>query len=333
MTAFQQALKIYNRTESNNINFDKSSTNPYNIGQIRVIPVIGVLSRRINLLDSISGGTSTDLLYNEVNKAILDPNIKAIVLEVDSPGGEVNGTSALSELIFRNRAVKPIYSYISGSGFSAAYWIASSAIEVWANKTAQVGSIGAVMTVSRETDSSTLEIVSSQSPDKRVDPTTESGRAKLQAEIDDIASIFIEDIKRNRVIDSTLDGASVIAGKGLDAGLIDSISEFSDLINYIKQGVIMEDMTNSLIAEKERQSLILERAKKSNLSISEVQDYLLDSSKTITDLNSYLLDKIDLKRQSVLDKAELKEVNSIIPKIESNLDDLELQARKMAGLK
>jgi hypothetical protein len=58
-----------------------------------------------------------------------DPGVRAVVLDLDSPGGEVNGCAELAEPIARYRGKKPLVAYVSGTGASAAYWLASACEE------------------------------------------------------------------------------------------------------------------------------------------------------------------------------------------------------------
>ena len=107
-------------------------------GGVAVIPVIGPLFRHANLLTAVCGATSYELLAQDFNKALNDPNISAILFDVDSPGGEVNGCSELADMIYNARGKKPILAYASGSCCSGAYWIASACDKIMAADTANL---------------------------------------------------------------------------------------------------------------------------------------------------------------------------------------------------
>lgn len=109
---------------------------------VAVIRVTGPLFRYANLFTRICGATSYELLAQDFNKALNDPNISAILFDVDSPGGEVNGCSELANMIYNARGKKPIIAYASGSCCSGAYWIASACDKIMAADTAILGSIG-----------------------------------------------------------------------------------------------------------------------------------------------------------------------------------------------
>ena len=63
-------------------------------------------------------------------QALEDDSIQGIVLNIDSPGGQMNGTNELANMIFAARGTKPITAYVGGLGASGAYWIASAADEI-----------------------------------------------------------------------------------------------------------------------------------------------------------------------------------------------------------
>ncbi|MCJ2030921.1 S49 family peptidase [Methylobacterium sp. J-043] len=113
-------------------------------GAVAVIPVIGFMSQRATMLGEISGGggTSTERVGAMFRRALADPNVKAIVLEVDSPGGGVFGVRELADEIRAARGRKPIVAQVNSLAASAAYWITTAASEVVVTPGAEVGSIG-----------------------------------------------------------------------------------------------------------------------------------------------------------------------------------------------
>lgn len=108
------------------------------------IDVAGTLMKQ----QSSFGGTSTVQLRRDIREAAADPDVSAILLTVDSPGGTVAGTEDLAAEVLAARRKKMVWAHADDLAASAAYWVASQAEEVWANgKTALVGSIGTLMTV------------------------------------------------------------------------------------------------------------------------------------------------------------------------------------------
>ncbi len=207
---------------------------------VAVIPVTGPLFRYANLFTAISGATSYEILAQDFTAALDNPDINAIILNIDSPGGEVNGCAELANMIFAARGKKPIIAYASGDAASGAYWIASAADQVVASETSGLGSIG-VVAVYRgakpdKNAPTTIEIVSSQSPFKRLNPETDEGRAKLQTRIDAMAEVFVTTLARNRGIEAAqvleqFGGGDILIGAhAVNAGLADRIGSLEKLI-------------------------------------------------------------------------------------------------------
>src|SRR3990170_7900497 len=96
----------------------KELNNSFNVhtkGVNAVIPIYGVIAKRLNLLQNISGGVSTQAVMGAIEDALADDSIKAIVLDIDSPGGAVDGVKELSDFIFESRGKKPITAFIDGT--------------------------------------------------------------------------------------------------------------------------------------------------------------------------------------------------------------------------
>lgn len=219
---------------------------------VAVIKVSGPLFRYANLMTRVCGATSYELLSQDFNKALQSSDVKAILLDIDSPGGEVNGCSELSDMIFKSRGVKPIIAYTSGSCCSGAYWIASACDKILAADTAILGSIGVVSIFEKDDDGKTVEIVSSQSPNKRPDVNTEAGKAKIQARVDELAEVFIAKVARNRgitavdVVKNFGAGDVSVGQHAVRNGLADGLSSFEDIISSLNQEkTIMNDITNA----------------------------------------------------------------------------------------
>ncbi len=115
------------------------------VGGVAVVPVEGTLVAKLGGLDPWSGMTGYDQIRLKVALAIEDPDVKAILLDIDSPGGEVSGCFDLADMIHAARGAKPIWAVLSEMACSAAYAIASAAERVAMPRTGLAGSIGVVM--------------------------------------------------------------------------------------------------------------------------------------------------------------------------------------------
>lgn len=212
-------------------------------GSTAIIPITGPIFRYANLFTELSGATSTEVLALDIQQALDSPGVSAILLNIDSPGGEATGINELSQLIYEARGRKPMYAYVEGLGASAAYWLASAVDTIVMDATAAVGSIGVVMAVPDKTATkqTAIEFVSSQSPNKRPDPATEAGRTQLQTLVDDMADVFVSAVARNRGVspDTVLAdfgaGGLKVGRAAVAAGMADRLGSFEQAVADLAQ--------------------------------------------------------------------------------------------------
>lgn len=206
---------------------------------VAVIKVLGPLLRHADLMCDISGATSYGAIRRQMQAAIGNPACSAILLKVDSPGGEANGCGDLAAQIRQWSAQKPVVAYVEGYGASAAYWLASAASKIYCAPTAFLGSIGVRSAILDDSDAMAdqglreIEIVSSQSPDKRGTPVDDALIAREQARVDDLAAVFVaavakyRGVKESAVLADFGKGDHMIGGKAVDAGLADAIGDYA----------------------------------------------------------------------------------------------------------
>lgn len=111
-------------------------------GVVRVIPIHGVIAPRMNLLSEVSGGTTFEGLTSQLQLAVADPNVKAIVFDVDSPGGNVAGATEFAREVMRARTTKSVFAQAQHTMASAAYHVMAGATEIIGSPSATVGGIG-----------------------------------------------------------------------------------------------------------------------------------------------------------------------------------------------
>ncbi len=208
---------------------------------VAVIPIIGALFRYANVFTQVSGASSYEMIAKDVSNAFTNPDVHTILLNIDSPGGEVNGCCELAQFIYGVRGKKPIIAYGSGDVASGAYWIASSCDNIIVSKTSSVGSIGVVGVYRDNKDDNTVEIVSSQSPHKRCDIHDDDGRTRLQQRIDALANVFIDAVATYRNVSTEhvtehFGGGDVFIGEhALQRGLVDRVSTLDNVLNQLQQ--------------------------------------------------------------------------------------------------
>lgn len=247
---------------------------------VGVITARGPFFRYADFFSSISGATTYEGIALDLRRALDDHSVRAILLNIDSPGGEVNGMHELASAVSAANSVKPVVAYVGGSGASAAYLLASSAREIVIAPNAVLGSIGIVATFrdakGREEKSGirTIEIVSSQSPRKRPDIDTDEGRAAIQSTVDALGAVFIEHVAANRgltpdeVISKFGAGGVEVGQRAVAAGMADRIGSFEATLQDLSAGrvtalpapkpkgtPIMSDKTPEQIAAEQAEAL------------------------------------------------------------------------------
>jgi ClpP class serine protease len=209
-------------------------------GNTAVIPITGPIFRYANLFTEISGATSLEVLARDFTTAHEDPAVQNIVLDINSPGGQAAGIPDFAAMV--RASGKPVVAFIDGTAASAAYWIAAAADEVVISKGGMAGNVGALLTLDVSKDKSRMEIVSSQSPNKRPDATTEQGRAQLQGLVDELAQVFIEDVAAYRgmtpesVIQDWNGGAVFIGEKAVKTKMADRTGTLESVIAELAGG-------------------------------------------------------------------------------------------------
>lgn len=170
---------------------------------VAILPVFGPIFPRANMMTEYSGGTSVAMLQNDYRLAQEAKDIHAIMLLMDTPGGAVSGINAFADVVYRGRSSKFTLAHVSGAAASAGYWIAASANEIATDKTGILGSIGVVAAIPKQVqpDGSgevVIEVVSSNAPNKRPDPTTDEGLTEIRTMLDALEAQFISDVARAR---------------------------------------------------------------------------------------------------------------------------------------
>ena len=175
---------------------------------IAVIPVFGTLVKRAGAIGAASGLTSYAHLEEQILDAATDPAIRAILLDVDSPGGEAAGVFDLSDLIYEARSLKPVWAVADEEAFSGAYAIASAAERVIGPRTGGLGSIGVVAVhVDRSARdamegfrTTTVYAGAAKNDFNPHETLKDAARARLQAEVDRVFELFVDTVARNRAM-------------------------------------------------------------------------------------------------------------------------------------
>lgn len=218
-------------------------------GSVAVIPVLGTIAHRMEAFNSISspGGTSTNLLANRLRQAVADPQVSAIVLDVDSPGGAVAGVPEVADIIAELKQSKRIVAVANDMAASAAYWIAAAASEFVVTPSGQVGSIGVFMMHQDLSQMAEREGVKTTfihaGPHKvegnAFEPLSDEARAALQAKVDGYYDMFVKAVARGRgvppaaVRDKFGGGRMLLAKDALAAGMVDRVETMDAVLERL----------------------------------------------------------------------------------------------------
>ena len=115
---------------------------------VGVVAMSGPMIRNPDLLSQILfNAVDTEEITAAVREAANRPDIEAVFLEIDSPGGTVTGTPEMAQAVADAGKQKPVYAFSSGLMCSAAYWVASQAQAIYVTPSARVGSIGVIQPI------------------------------------------------------------------------------------------------------------------------------------------------------------------------------------------
>ena len=161
---------------------------------IAVVPVLGPLLTRGDWLTSLLGATDYGTLGRTLEAAFADPSARAVVMEMDSPGGEVGGLFDLVDRIgaLREASGKPLWTVAGEAALSAAYAIASAADRIYVTRTAEIGSVGILAAHVDESGADamagrrwTLVHAGARKADgNRHEPLSDRALATIQADVD-----------------------------------------------------------------------------------------------------------------------------------------------------
>ncbi len=178
-------------------------------GAVAVIPVRGVIVPREDRYSSFFGEVGAENTAERVRSAVADTRVKAIVLDIDSPGGNVAGVTEAAALIRSLRGKKPIVAHADWTMCSAAYWIGCAADEIVASPSAVVGAVGVITMFVDQTEMLKqlgVTVTPYAKPDDKADgwgmwPNTDKFDARMKADIAAAYKQFVDDIAASRTID------------------------------------------------------------------------------------------------------------------------------------
>lgn len=211
---------------------------------VAVLPLHGVIVPKAGMFSDMSGGTSVESIRSMFREAMGTKEIGAIVLDVDSPGGSVEGIPELAAELRSARGQKPIVAVANGMMASAAYWLASQADEIVATKSALVGSIGVKaahqdMSAAAEQKGLRTTLISAgkfKTEGNPWEPLSDEARAHMQSIVDEFYGMFVGDVSKGRRVGVDTvrsgfgQGRALTASQSLAEHMIDRVGSLEGVI-------------------------------------------------------------------------------------------------------
>jgi len=229
-----------------------------------IIPITGEITTdsSTGLFTSETVG-STEVIA-QIERAKNDPNVKAVIFEINSPGGSPVATDEISQEIktLHENNITTV-AWIREEGASGAYWIASSTGHIVANRMSIVGSIGVIGSylewygLMKDYNVTYERLVSGEYKDTGTPyrPLSSAEEIKLQGELDKLHEYFIESVAENRnmSIDSVkklATGEIFLGVEGKSNGLVDELGGKPEAIAYVEKQLNTTVVTKDFVKEK-----------------------------------------------------------------------------------
>ena len=218
-------------------------------GKVAVIPIHGTLVRRTSGIEAESGLASYTGIAAQLDAALASPEIAAILLDIDSPGGESGGVFDLADRIRAASEVKPVWAVANDMAFSAAYALASAATRVFVARTGGVGSIGVIaMHVDQSVKDAqdgvryTAVFAGERKNDLNPhEPISNEAHAVLKAEVVRIYDLFVETVARHRGLDAdavrATEAGLFFGPDAVATGLADAVGSLEDALTQLTQSL------------------------------------------------------------------------------------------------
>ncbi len=215
-------------------------------GAVAIIPLRGVISNRMNMMGSVSGGggASAEQFAQQLKQARDDNDVKAVIIDTDTPGGVTSGVDEAAEVVASFRGIKPIVAQVNSTAASAGYWIVSGADEIVMTPSGWVGSIG-VYTVhdniaaELEKRGVTKTLISAgpfKTEANPFGPLSEEALAYRQQQVDTFYGMFVDRVAKGRGVAPSVvrngfgQGRMVLAADAVTQGMADRIGTMEDTL-------------------------------------------------------------------------------------------------------
>lgn len=213
-------------------------------GSVAVIPLQGTLYPKANFVTDSSGGQSVAQFVAQMEAAASDPNVSAIVIDVDSPGGNAQGIPEAAARIRALRGTKPIVAVATGMMASGAYWLGAQADSVVGSPSSEIGSVGAFMmhqdvSEALAKDGVKMTLIRAgkyKAETNPFEPLTDEAKAALLGRVEDAYTMFVNDLAKGRGVSAATvrsdfgEGRVLSPKNALAAGMIDRLGTLEQVV-------------------------------------------------------------------------------------------------------
>lgn len=205
------------------------------VAGVAVIPISGTLVQKSGYMRPTCGMTGYDGIRANLSMALEDSAVRAIMLDIDSGGGEVAGCFDLVDAIYSARGKKPIWAVLSESAYSAAYAIASAADKITVPRTGGTGSVGVICAhvdfskaLAKDGISVTMIHYGARKADgNEFNPLSDEALARFQGDVDEMGELFVATVARNRNISIAkvrgTQANTFLGAAGVEIGFADAV--------------------------------------------------------------------------------------------------------------
>ena len=210
------------------------------------VAVIDIQGQMSKFGSSLSDSIATLEIREQICRAAQNDRVSAILLRIDSPGGEMAGTKDLADDVALAAAKKRLWAYIEDSAVGMAYWVASQAEKVFCNPTALVGSIGTFDVLrdsSKAAENKGIKVHVIRAGKFKGAGTpgtivTDEHLAQRQGLIDSLNKHFLTGVARGRKmplsqVRQLADGRAHVGAAAHRLGLVDGIKTFDQVLQEI----------------------------------------------------------------------------------------------------
>ncbi|HGB1823174.1 TPA: S49 family peptidase [Salmonella enterica subsp. enterica serovar Bahrenfeld] len=242
---------------------------------IAVLPVSGTLVHKLGGMRPFSGMTGYDGITARLQQAICDPEVKGILLDIDSPGGQAAGAFDCADMIYRLGQQKPVWALANDMACSGAMLLASACSRRLVTQTARIGSIGVVMahtSYAGQLEQEGVEITLLYSGKHKTDlnpyqALPDDVRIDYQQRMDDARLMFAEKVAQYTGLSvetvMATEAATYDGQAGIDAGLADEMVNAADAVTVMaaalkskSKGGNMSELTATEAAAQENQRVM-----------------------------------------------------------------------------